>query len=683
MAPNPFAQFAPKDEKNPFAQFATSAPNAPSGLESFLSGAGDALTFGWGDELLGLGAGLVGMNGADVTDWSRRQQQRAQAYEPGWYMGGQLGGAIAGGLAGGAGIRALGVAGTLGQNVGLLGRVGASAATGALGGAVYGAGSESNDQDRLGGAIMGGTLGGAFGGATRALGAGLGHVYREGIRPAFSASERAAKHIAAQGARYGQTPQELQAAIGKAAPNATMMDVQAGGPSLVMGAASRPSAQKEVFRDALDARNNAMSDEAAGALWKSAAVKRIDAGTRINELNEAKKLIDYSDIDSMQITPSLMGKDFVAHHLRSDSSPFKGAIADAIEAVRVDNPNVVGLRIVGDQYELGDIIQFPKFWRTLWTNVRENVADAKHTVRVSGQGRDYLRRITNDASNLRKEIGEILGSRWEAKQSAYRALADEQDQLRFGYDYMKNTLSNGSDINVGEFVSDFAKLSKEQKRWVRQGALARVEDVMNAADTQTGRADVLRSILGTKAKIGVLNTVIGGKTSTGAMDMRTRFAKLLPKLEQQREYFANSVKSGIGVNSHTADKLLAYEAQLAQTNPAGGANGIFSALWNIVSKPKADQFDEAVSNHILSAMSRNPQEVLAEITAAGGVNKWAEQIGVMARINGGLLGGQRPSVQALAAARQREATTLRQKQFQDALTNGLFMGVGGGSLADQ
>jgi hypothetical protein len=665
---------------NSFSQFANKKQNVPDAWEALASGAGDALTFGWGDEALGFGAGLLGMNGADVTDWSRRQQQRAQAYEPGYFAGGQVLGGMAGGMAGGAAIRGLGLAANLGKNVGLLGRVATSAATGALGGGVYGAGS-AEDPNRLEGAMGGALIGGGFGAGARVVGAGLGHAYREGVRPALSSSERAAKVLAEMGGRYGQTPQALEAAAKAAAPNATMMDVQKGGVSLVMGAASRPSAQKEVFREALDKRNNGMAETAAKGLWHSAAVKRIDAGDRISDLADLKKLIDYSDIDSMQIEPSLMAKDFVAHHLRSESSPFKGAIADAVEAVRVDNPNVVGLRIVGDQYTLGDVIQFPKFWRTLWTNVRENVADAKHTVRVTGQGRDALRRITNDSSNLRKEIGGILGAKWEAKQSAYRALADEQEQIRFGYDFMKQTLNNGDNINVGEFVSDFAKLSKEQKRWVRQGALARVENVMDMADTQSGRADVLRSILGTKAKIGVLNTVIGGKTASGAMDMRTRFAKLLPKLEQQREYFENSVNSRIGVGSPTADKLAAYQSQIAQTNPMQGSSGILNALWQLVTKPRADKFDEAVSNHILSAMQRNPTEIIAEINAAGGVDKWAKNIGTLARINGGSIGHTRPSVQALAAARQMENQNFRQRNFQDALTNGVFFGVGGNTLA--
>jgi len=115
------------------AEATKAADTGISGVESFFSGAGDALTFGFGDELLGLGAGLIGMDGEEITNWSRMQQADAQRANPWLYGGGQIATALIPGFAAGGVLRgAMGAASfaNAAKNVGLLGRIGAAGAAG-------------------------------------------------------------------------------------------------------------------------------------------------------------------------------------------------------------------------------------------------------------------------------------------------------------------------------------------------------------------------------------------------------------------------------------------------------------------------------------------------------------------------------------------------------------------------
>jgi hypothetical protein len=114
MTRNRFEQFVKDDPetKNRFARFAGNGP--VSRIESFASGAADAATFGWGDEILGAVRGGFDADARDAyTRESRDQQDRAQFVNPVSYGAGQLAGAVGGGV-GVGGVARLGV-GALGQ----------------------------------------------------------------------------------------------------------------------------------------------------------------------------------------------------------------------------------------------------------------------------------------------------------------------------------------------------------------------------------------------------------------------------------------------------------------------------------------------------------------------------------------------------------------------------------------
>jgi hypothetical protein len=337
-----------------------------------------------------------------------------------------------------------------------------------------------------------------------------------------------------------------------------------------------------------------------------------------------------------------------------------------MEAVRIDDPNVVGLRIVGDQIDLGDMIHYPKFWRSLWTNVREDVRKAEQSAMFTGMGGSQLRTLQADARNLRKNVGDILGDKWEAKQAAYKVLADEEDALRMGYD----AVAKAGDIKLGDALTEIAAARNKFRTdaaknkfdlWIKKGAMAHVEDLINRADTGSGRADVLRSIMGNKSKITTLNQLLGRTTTGGAVDQRTNFAKTLKRLDAQRELFDNSVKTGIGVNSHTADRL-AGQAALEDVASGGGIRGM---LVKALMGNSQDEFNENVSNRVLNFMSRPASELRQEIAVAGGVKKWLASLG-------------KDDLIAIALAAQKPA--FRQKELGKALNSGLYSMVGGDAL---
>lgn len=668
-------------------------PKAPSSngiseWESALSGAADGFTLGWGDEILGglaaagdtigLSGLWGGMTGDQVGEWSRIQQQDAMRANPLLYGVGQAAGAAGGALAtggigrlalGGAGAAATGLA-NIGAKAGLGTRIAAATGTGAVGGAAYGAGSADWD-DKINKGIEGAGWGAVTGGLMQGgIVEPLGATWRNVIKPSFDANYKGARTMAQMFDRHGggDVAKKLNDKLATAPDNAFVMDVVPGGTQITSAAGVRPSAAKDTLRDALDERNNKMGDDATEELWTNTVGKnqRVDAGMRIHALNAAQKQIDYSDIDAMQITPTLMAKDFVAHHLRQPNAAFKGAIEDAMEAVRIDDPNVVGLRIVGDQIDLGDMIHYPKFWRSLWTNVREDVRKAEQSAMFTGMGGSQLRTLQADARNLRKNVGDILGDKWEAKQAAYKVLADEEDALRMGYD----AVAKAGDIKLGDALTEIAAARNKFRTdaakekfdlWIKKGAMAHVEDMINRADTGSGRADVLRSIMGNKSKITTLNQLLGRATKGGAVDQRTNFAKTLKRLDAQRELFDNSVKTGIGVNSHTADRL-AGQASLEAVASGGGIRGM---LVKALAGDSQDEFNENVSNRVLNFMSRPASELRQEIATSGGVKKWLASLG-------------KNDLIAIALAAQKPA--FRQKALGQAINSGLFSMVGGDAL---
>jgi hypothetical protein len=150
-------------------------------------GAADTASFGFGDEL-GAALGSTSEKLAsyitgdkprsydELLTKIRDQDKRAKEANPGSYLTGQVAGGVASAVgASGAG---LSIAGRLAPNAGLLARVGAGAAEGALMGGTYGFGSGQGTTDRLEQGGLNAVIGGAAGGAIPVVAQGVSSGYR-------------------------------------------------------------------------------------------------------------------------------------------------------------------------------------------------------------------------------------------------------------------------------------------------------------------------------------------------------------------------------------------------------------------------------------------------------------------------------------------------------------------------
>lgn len=167
------------------------SPASFSRGDSALWGAGNATTFGFGDELGSyLGSAISGLPRQQVLDEMRAMDSKAHTENPGSYLAGQIGGGLAQGLATvGAGFGA-----NAARTGATLGKVAAnSALDGAIYGGLNGAGNANGDLgDRLSGAGSGAFLGGAIGIGAPYVAASVGQGVRRLISPFASSPEREA-----------------------------------------------------------------------------------------------------------------------------------------------------------------------------------------------------------------------------------------------------------------------------------------------------------------------------------------------------------------------------------------------------------------------------------------------------------------------------------------------------------
>lgn len=260
-----------------------------SGSDAFFSGLGNGLSFGWGDELMGLGAGAgAALQGQDFqramdeqVARSRANYAQAERDQPFATGAGDLTGAIGSTLLPGGAIGA-GLKGA-----GLAARLGIAAGVGAGMGALQGAGEGRTTEERLQGAAAGGAVGAAFGGGAHAL---LG----EAIPAATGAARRyiaANTGILATPGRSGRaemalqdlmstarqnpglnirSPQDLAAAANAAAardPTLTTAEILgASGQGRLAALARAPGQTGQAVEDFFEARARNQPDEVTSAV---------------------------------------------------------------------------------------------------------------------------------------------------------------------------------------------------------------------------------------------------------------------------------------------------------------------------------------------------------------------------------------------------------------------------------
>jgi hypothetical protein len=627
---------------NRFARYA-SQPEEMNAFQSALSGAGDAISFGWGDELQGA------LFGEDARDAARRRQELARANHGGAFLAGQIGGSLVGGFGVGgvarAGARLLPGAARMAQGVGWLPRIGVGAATGAAGGALYGAG-DAGENMRMQGASEGALSGAAFG----ALGQGAGEVVNRvggAVRRGMSSNARAADMIGGMQQRFGQTGDDFMNALRDAPDNAIVGDVIPGGSQIISGAGARPSAGRDALREFYDQRNNAAGPRAANDLWETLA-----PGAKRNSADEVTALIEvqrkeaaplYAQVYQQRIpgVPKPL-RDFVTFNNRPGAR-FQAALETTRETMR----RAMGANATDEAMQTS-----PMFWHRLLENVESEVGASIRSARINplgGPRGSAIADMTQDARAFNTQVRRMLGADFRKAQDIYAGSAKAQNAVEFG----ESMVTAKGDLQLGQTLRVLNRMGAAERQQAQYAAISALRSAMETASSGTGRANALRALLGNETKRRMLRTLFGGEQG---------FSALMKRLEGQQRLFNNSVESGIGVNSHTADRLLAAQSQASRTDPTAG--GLKGAALRLLTGDAADQYQEGVSNQILETMRVPASQALADINSAGGLQQWTKGRGLLSR----------------AAARRDELSKLRPRRLTEAFSTGLYAPVVGGGF---
>lgn len=660
---NPFGRHLRSGGDNPFGrQYREQERERISALQAFGSGAADTFSFGFGDELMGVGAGsLAALSGGDyqstadrVTGESRRRRALAEAEQGGAFMLGQVGGAIAGGgglgMVGRAAFRAVPLAARLAQSTNWVGRMGAAGASGAAGGAAYGAGSGDAGNRAESAAQYGVT--GAIGGAALS---GLGSIVSphinnaiRGIRPSVGASEVVGQALAREGLTDTQFQARLaeQAAMGR---GGMVLDAlgRSGG-DIAMGASRRPSTGLNVIREAMDARQAAVGPRAQREVWEELVggqpedvaqfVLRMDRVKR----NEAAPLYAEAWRTIGRINPQAMGA--AQETVRRHPDIFRPALRRAQrlwlaetgqETLDPSDPRYWHYMLQGAERELG---------------ARLRAASMGDLRGFGGQeAAIYSRAVRQFNDQVRRNLGPVF----RRAQDTYAGASAAQDAAELGYTAISGRLNT---LQLGALQQRIRRMSQGERDAFRAAAANNLQDaIANATREGASRSDALRGIIGTEGKRRMLEGIFGQRG----------LETLLRRFDYDRELLNNSIRTGIDVNSITSAAQAAQASQLALTGAPTSAGGVLSRMFTPHLRDMAERHGEAVSDRILTALAMPADDALAQL--AQPVRR-----GLLSRAR------QQSAAQRLlddARARRDEIMEFRQRELANTLFGGLYSGA--------
>lgn len=614
--------------------------------EAFWSGVGDTFTFGFGDEL----AGLFG--GDRARDRMRETLELAQQQQGGWTLAGQLGGGVlGGGLLGGAGRAAFGNAMRNGASVlsriGPLGRIGLSAAGGAGGAALYGAGNAQ--EDRLQGALNWALPGAIGGGAFRAAGELVGPIFSRAMRGS-SPDAVSANLLGEVMRRENITDEQLSANLGRMAQmnrGGTLYDALGeSGQHATRGLVARPSAGRRVLGEALEDRTNTAATRAAQDIHQTLAdqslpqnaVSAIQALQTIQE-RQAGPLYERAWREIGRVNPRQM-REAVGEVMRRNPDIFDPALRRAQRLSLSETGQVLG--------DEGD----PRFWHYMLQGAQSELGERLRAGRLGVlggfQGPEaalYTRAVNQFNTIIRRQ----LGATFREAQDTFSGAARAQEAVQRGYEAVSTNLNS---LALGELRQWFRRATPGERQHMRLGAVNRLQDMLANADTGTGGADAVRSILRSDGQRTMLRQLFGGEDG---------LEELLGRLGHDRQLFQNAARSGVNFNSITASSLEAIDSIRRNITPPTSPQGIVARLVAPDLRKMAEQQEEAVADNFLRMMATPARDAWLGMGQSGGAGPWARQIGLLDRA--------RRERDRLISYRPREA-------IEALLGSGLYGGAG-------
>lgn len=616
---------------------------------SFLSSAGDSLSLGFGDELMGVGAGIgSALNGGDFgSAYSEQAERSRQRLRDAWqYHGGSaLGGAIVGALPLGGvlgwaarGARA-GVAGANAlRNLTPAQRVMTAAGSGAGFGAVYGAGSDNDDRfnsvegwrNRLTGGALGAALGGVTGGALQGAGMGAAHAWRSAVRPMLDPAERAAQELG-RAINRSDIPERAMARgvtvedelarrardlarMEQFSPGSNPMVMDAlgdAGTNMTMVAGARPSAGRRAMQEALEARNSGARERVDAML-----VRDLGGGQRRTVAQAWEELDDIQQQDAAPLFVEAMRqtvqsvprelREFVAFNSRSGSR-----FAEAVEAARESMRRLTGNPGLTDEA----MMRSPRFWHRLQENVSAEVNAVYRASRMTPLGAprgSAVGEMVQDDQMVNRAVIRMLGGEQSAygqAMSKYAGAERLREAWRMGEDSVR---LGGGEFDLADYARRISRMTGAEREAARQAAISGLRRELARADTGTGRSDVLRAIIGNEAKRNTLRAIFGGEA---------RFNRVLRALEYERRLFLNYADTNLGRGSPTADKLQGAEQMF-------GADGSpLARIQRALGRDQQARYDEQLATEVLDLM-RTP---LTGPNAPANIQAFAQQRGLLSR----------------------------------------------------
>lgn len=616
---------------------------------SFLSAAGDSLSLGFGDELMGVGAGVgATLSGGDFGSAYTQQAERSrQRLRDAWrYHGGSaLGGAIAGSLplGGAIGWAARGArAGATGlnamRNLTPAQRIMAAAGTGAGIGAVYGVGSDNDDRlnswdgwsNRLMGGATGAALGAVTGGAFQGLGMGAAHAWRSAVRPMLDPAERAAQELGRAInrsdiperalARGVSVEDELAsrarglARMERFSPgsNPMVMDLlEDAGTNMTMVAGARPSTGRRAMQEALEARNAGARERVDAMLVRDlGGGQRRSVAQAWEELDavqqgEAAPHFVEAMRQTVQNVPREL-REFVTFNSRQGAR-----FGDAVEAARESMRRLTGNPNMTDEA----MMRSPRFWHRLQENVSAEVNAVYRASRMTPLGAprgSAVGEMVQDDQMVNQAVIRMMGGEQSAygrAMSKYAGAERLREAWRMGEDSVR---LNGGEFDLADYARRLSRMSGAEREAARHAAISGLRRELARADTGTGRSDVLRAIIGNEAKRNNLRAIFGGEA---------RFNRVMRGLEYERRLFLNYADTNLGRGSPTADKLQGAEQMF-------GADGSpIARVQRALGRDQQARYDEQLATEVLNLM-RTP---LTGPNAPRNIQSFAQQRGLLSR----------------------------------------------------
>lgn len=493
-------------------------------LDAATTGVGDALTFGFGDEISGLWGG---------TDSQRQRADALQTSNPVASMVGN----VAGGAVGAGALSAGGILPSLPQGASLLSRVGVGAGEGFGLGALYGAGS-ADGGDVAQSALINGSIGGVAGGAVPLVAQGVSSAYRSiadnlaqnnvarnaGVSP--EVARQLAQTLDADGTLGAQGRANMAAAgneamLADAGPNArTVLDtaIQRGGPGAVL---ARNRIEERVGRD---------SAALTGALDNTLGTPEGVYGAQANIRNASRPAVNdaYNGPSGAYAQPidyaSQAGQRVESIINRIPPRIANRAIQQANERMAYDEiPNMQILANIGDDgsvtfQQMPNVMQADYIKRAL----NEIARDGTDIGGKMSSDAAFANRMAND---LRDAVSEAVPEYATALRTAADPLS-RQSAVELGASLLSPSMTRDQ---VAEATSRY---TQGQRDALAQGVRSRIDDVManvtrTMQDGNTDAREAYKAIreLSSRANREKLTTALGEQRANPLFEELDRVAQ--------------------------------------------------------------------------------------------------------------------------------------------------------------